>query len=303
MGYLGYLFLTVALVAGSVKGYCGKKTGGFISEYRDAVFANFIRMVLCVFISFAMTAFGGNLSLLKADLNVILITLLSGVTTSVFVVSWLVSVRRGAYMMLDVFLMLGVMVPILLSSVLFKEEIKANQWIGLAVLFVAVIIMCSYNNQIKEKMSLASLGLLILCGVANGLTDFSQKLFVKTVEGGSAAVFNFYTYVFSAAVLLVFYLASRMGNKGEKGGEIKVIKNVGLYVLVMSVCLFLNSYFKTLAAGILPSALLYPLSQGASLILSSFMSALLFKERLTLKCIIGIVLSFIALIIINVLSF
>lgn len=299
---MGYVFLASALIAGSVKGYCGKKTSGFVAEYKDAMLTNFIRMVMCIIIGFLMLVFSGTVSLLAVDVRVLLITLLSGVTTSVFVVAWLICVRRGAYMMLDVFLMLGVMVPLLLSSALFDEKIKLTQWIGLAILFVAVLIMCSYNNQIKEKMSIASIALLVLCGVANGLTDFSQKLFVKTVPNGSAAVFNFYTYVFSAAVLLVFYLLARAkGQKGQKGEELAVIKSVGLYVCVMSLCLFLNSYFKTLAAGILPSALLYPLSQGASLILSSFMSAFLFKERLTAKCITGIVVSFVGLLIINLL--
>lgn len=299
---MGYVFLASALVAGSVKGYCGKKTSGFVAEYKDAMLTNFIRMVMCIIIGFLMLVFSSSVSLLAVDVSVLLITLLSGVTTSVFVVAWLICVRRGAYMMLDVFLMLGVMVPLLLSSALFDEKIKLTQWIGLAILFVAVLIMCSYNNQIKEKMSIASIALLVLCGVANGLTDFSQKLFVKTVPNGSAAVFNFYTYVFSAAVLLVFYLLARAkGQKGQKGEELAVIKSVGLYVCVMSLCLFLNSYFKTLAAGILPSAILYPLSQGASLILSSFMSAFLFKERLTAKCITGIAVSFVGLLIINLL--
>lgn len=299
---MGYVFLASALIVGSVKGYCGKKTSGFVAEYKDAMLTNFIRMVMCIIIGFLMLVFSGTVSLLAVDVSVLLITLLSGVTTSVFVVAWLICVRRGAYMMLDVFLMLGVMVPLLLSSAMFDEKIKLTQWIGLAILFVAVLIMCSYNNQIKEKMSIASIALLVLCGVANGLTDFSQKLFVKTVPNGSAAVFNFYTYVFSAAVLLVFYLLARAkGQKGQKGEELAVIKSVGLYVCVMSLCLFLNSYFKTLAAGILPSALLYPLSQGASLILSSFMSAFLFKERLTAKCITGIVVSFVGLLIINLL--
>lgn len=299
---MGYVFLASALVAGSVKGYCGKKTSGFVAEYKDAMLTNFIRMVMCIIIGFLMLVFSSSVSLLAVDVSVLLITLLSGVTTSVFVVAWLICVRRGAYMMLDVFLMLGVMVPLLLSSALFDEKIKLTQWISLAILFVAVLIMCSYNNQIKEKMSIASIALLVLCGVANGLTDFSQKLFVKTVPNGSAAVFNFYTYVFSAAVLLVFYLLARAkGQKGQKGEELAVIKSVGLYVCVMSLCLFLNSYFKTLAAGILPSAILYPLSQGASLILSSFMSAFLFKERLTAKCITGIAVSFVGLLIINLL--
>lgn len=298
---MGYLFLALALLAGSTKGYCGKKTSGFVREYKDAMFTNFVRMVLCILISFLLLALSGRLSLLAVDLNVVLITLLSGVTTSVFVVAWLLAVRRGAYMMLDVFLMLGVIVPLLLSEFLFDEKIRLNQWAGLLVLLVAVVIMCSYNNQIKEKMSLKSLGLLVLCGIANGLTDFSQKLYVKTVADSSAAVFNFYTYIFSALVLLAFYLGAKVTDKTGSSSETDVLRRVGGYVAVMSVCLFLNSYFKTMAAGILPSAILYPLSQGASLILSSFMSMLFFKEKLTAKCITGIALSFAGLLIINLL--
>lgn len=297
---MGYLFLLLALLSGSVKGYCGKRTSGCVREYKDAMFTNFIRMIFCVVISLALICVQGDAGLLKADIKVILITMLSGVTTSVFVVAWLISVRKGAYMMLDVFLMMGVIVPLLLSSAMFGETIHMNQWIGLVILFVAVLIMCSYNNSIKEKMSIGSVILLIICGAANGLTDFSQKLYVRSV-GGSAAVFNFYTYVFSAIVLLVVFGAIKIKDRSGANSEIDVMRKVGIYVLIMSICLFANSYFKTKAAAILPSAKLYPLNQGASLILSSFMSMIFFKEKLTVKCIIGIVLSFIGLLVINLL--
>ena len=259
---MGYLFLLLALLSGSVKGYCGKRTSGCVREYKDAMFTNFIRMIFCVVISLALICVQGDAGLLKADIKVILITMLSGVTTSVFVVAWLISVRKGAYMMLDVFLMMGVIVPLLLSSAMFGETIHMNQWIGLAILFVAVLIMCSYNNSIKEKMSIGSVILLIICGAANGLTDFSQKLYVRSV-GDSAAVFNFYTYVFSAIVLLVVFGAIKIKDRSGANSEIDVMRKVGIYVLIMSICLFVNSYFKTKAAwAILPSAKLYSAEPG-----------------------------------------
>lgn len=297
---MGYLFLALALLSGSTKGYCGKKTSGYVSEYKDAMFTNFIRMVLCILIGFVILLIQGNIGLLRVSRGLVLITMLSGVTTSVFVVSWLVSVKKGAYMMLDVFLMLGVMVPLLLSSFIFGEKIRLNQWIGLAILLVAVIIMCSYNNQIKEKMSISSLVLLIICGLANGLTDFSQKLFTKTIPDGNAAVFNFYTYIFSAAVLLVFYIGAKIKDDSS-GSAMTVFRQVGVYIAIMSVCLFANSFFKTKAAAFLDSATLYPLNQGSSLILSSFMSRIFFKERLTAKCITGLAIAFVGLLIINLL--
>ena len=70
---------------------------------------------------------------------------------------------------------------------------------------------------------------------------------------------------------------------------------------MMALCLFANSYFKTLAAGYLSAVLLYPLNQGCALILSAFMSATLFKEKLTLKAVIGMITAFAGLLIINLL--
>ena len=67
----------------------------------------------------------------------------------------------------------------------------------------------------------------------------------------------------------------------------------------MAACLFAYSFFKTRAAGYLDAVQLYPLSQGASVLLSLRMSSLLVGEQITLRCIIGVVLSFAALLMIN----
>ena len=45
---LGYVFLSLALLAGVTKGYCGKRTSGYVCRYRDASLANLVRMALCI---------------------------------------------------------------------------------------------------------------------------------------------------------------------------------------------------------------------------------------------------------------
>jgi multidrug transporter EmrE-like cation transporter len=74
-----------------------------------------------------------------------------------------------------------------------------------------------------------------------------------------------------------------------------------MYIVIMSVMLIANSYFKTKAATHLDSAQLYPLNQGMALILSTLMASVFFKEKLTLKCVVGIFIAFIGLIVMNVL--
>ena len=296
---MGYLFLGISLLAGATKGYCGKKTSGYVESTSGAMMANLIRMILCIFIGLALIIVQNDQKMLIPNRTLLLISAVSGIGTSVFVVSWLLSVRKGAYMMMDVFLMLGVIVPVCGGNIAFGENIRITQWIGIAVLVVAAFIMCSYNNSIKEKMTLSGFLLLLLCGAANGITDFMQKLFVKQLPQTSASIFNFYTYVFSAIFLLICFLYCRRNEKNAE--DAKQIKKIAGYISIMSICLFANSLFKTRAAAYLDSVQLYPLSQGLALTISTMMSAVFFHEKLTIKCIIGVVIAFAGLIIINVL--
>lgn len=303
---IGYLFLGIALIAGTVKGYCGKKSGGNLPHASDAMLINGVRMAFCILIGLALAVIPDGWQALRVDFPLLAIAALSGVGTAFFTVTWLLSVRRGAYMMVDVFLLIGVMLPMLLCLLLFDEPIRPVQWLGLLLLLVAGYVMCTYNRSVKGRLTPGALLLLILCALSNGITDFSQKLFVKTVTGGNLAAFNLYTYLFAALILGICFLILRKRERKTAPEEKhaspqQILSPIIGYITVMAVCLFLNSYFKTLAAGHLTATQLYPLSQGGSVILSMLMSAILFRERINARCIIGVALSFAALLMINLL--
>lgn len=295
---MGFLFLSISLLAGATKGYCGKKMGTFATNVQSAVLLNLFRMILCVAFGMLLVFAYNDTGYLTLNPNVIAISAVSGISTSAFVVTWLMSVRKNAYMMLDIFLMLGTLVPMISCYFVFGESIMPNQLIGFFILVAAVIIMCSYNNSIKTKLTASSFLLLVICGLVNGLTDFSQKMFVKVLPDVPVSVFNLYTYIFAAATLAVVYMFISSKNKPQFD---KSSWGKYLYILIMSVALIANSYFKTKAASYLDSSQLYPLNQGIALILSTLMASVFFKEKLTIKCIVGILIAFVGLFIINVL--
>ena len=298
---MGYLLLSAALICGAVKGYCGKKTSNSVTTYFDAMTASLLRVAFCAVIGITLIIISGDYKGLLPDIQTMLICALSGISTSVMIITWLLAIRRGAYMLLDVFLMAGVILPIILGIFAFEERVSIKEWIGIALLIAATLIMCSYSSAIKNKLDIISIVLLILCGVSNGMCDFSQKLFIKSADGVSISVFNLYTYIFSAVTILLVFLVSRLKSQEKNKNPKFNIKGVIGYIGIMAVCLFAYSYLKTGAAQFLDSAELYPLSQGASLIISSVMAAVLFGEKITAKCVIGLVLAFSGLIVINVL--
>lgn len=297
---MGYFFLALSLISGTVKGYCGKKTSNYTKEYKSAVFASCIRMLLCMAIGIVCVFVGGNAKYLMLHADALFISALSGISTAVFVVSWLISVKKSAYMMLDIFLTSGIVIPLVLCNIFFGETVTFIQWAGFAVVMIGVFIMGSYNNGLKEKINAKSLLILILCGASNGIADFSQKLFIRKTQEIPIVVFNFYTYVFSSIVLFVLYFICQNRTQ-ECVQKQKDIYKMYIYIFVMSICLFAYSYFKTSAAVFLDAAKLYPLSQGGALILSSIMSSLLLGEKITVKSFIGTFFAFVGLLAINVL--
>ena len=295
---MGYLYLTIALLAGCTKGFCGKKMGDFTKNIQSAILINLIRMCLCVCFGFVMVVFLGQTGYLAPNKTILIISMISGISTSIFVTSWLMVVKKSAYMLVDIALMLGTLVPMIAGFFSFGEVITAKQWIGYAFLICATFIMFLHNNTIKTKLSLSSIIYLAVCGLVNGVTSYSQKMFVYNCPDIPASVFNIYTYIFAAITLLIFYI---VGTKKEKpqfeGGS----KYKYIYILIMSLALIMNSLFITKAALFMDSAQLFPLSNAMALILSAIMSSVFFKEKMTLKCAIGIVIAFMGLIIINVL--
>lgn len=295
---MSYVWLGIGLLAGAAKGFCGKKTSGCLSGWQDAMLVNLIRMVICVAIGIVLVLVSGQGEALAADGDAIAIYALSGVMTSVFVVTWMLAARSSAYVLISVFTMLGTVVPMLLGRFCYGESIGWNQWAGFGILLLSTWILYSHNNQIKPKLKSADLILLLICGVANGLSAFSQTMFQREVSGGAVSVFNLYTYLISGVCLLAVYLWKR---PRQAGNSHKLPRIVVFYMPVMAVCLFLNSYFLTMAAGSIPASLLYPLTQGAGLVLSGLMSALLFKEKLTPRAVVGLILAFAGLMVMKLL--
>ena len=294
---MGYLFVVIVLLAGAVKGFFGKKTGGYATTTQSSLLLSLIRMFFCVGLSFIVVLFTGDISFIIPQPQMLFVFAVSGISTALFVTSWLLAVRKNAYMMLDVFLMISALVPMISANILFNEEISIRQWIGFGVLLIAVAIMCAYNKAEKAGFNATSLILLIICAISSGVADTSQKVFAASFSETPVSVFNFYTYAFSCVALVVFFLF--ICRKEKTDIKKTDIRRVIIYIIIMSLALVLHSYFKTLAAFYLDSVKLYPLNQAGALILSSLMARFLFKEKMPPTAILGIVLAFGALLLIN----
>ena len=294
---MGYIFLAIALLTNNIKGYCGKQMSRYSAKLNDTLLICFFRMLMCIGTSAIILAVTGGFFGLEITPKLVGYAAFSGISTAILVAAWLFAANSSGYMMLEVFQMLGVGVTILMSFAFYREEITLRDMIGFCVLVFAAYLM---HAGTKIKPTLKTLAVVILCGLANGMTDFSQKAFIYSGLETTTAQFQLCSYVFAAATLIALYVGMTAGKKQEEsGGAVAILKKTWYFVLIMAVCLYGNSFFKTEAANYLSAAKLYTLSQGGTMAIGTLMSAFLFKEKLTLKSYASIAITFIGLLIIN----
>ncbi len=293
---MGYVFAFTAIFFALMKGFCGKKISDYTSHPSDAAYYNVIRMLICILIGGVLVAAEGTGFIVSSA--VLLISALSGLSLAVMVISWLMAARKSVYMLVDVFCTLSVAIPLVLSAIFYNEKTDLYDIIGLSFLAVATYLIAGYSQGAKKrKLKISDFIILFLVFLSIGFTNFLQKVFIKNSDSESVTIFNFYTYIFAAIGLILFLVFSKKEKKEKTKRPIKA------YVLVcfMALSLFCNSLFATLAAEKLTSAELYPLTQGSTLALAPVMAALFFGEKPKPRLIVGIVLCFTGLIIMNVL--
>ncbi len=295
---LGYIYSAIALFTGTAKGYCGKKISEFTTKISDAIHISALRMAVSAIFGFLFLLLQGKFSYMGLSVSGALCVLWSAIANSAFVVLWLCCVHSDAYMLVEVALTLGVPIAVCGSACIpaLNETLRMNSVIGMLALVIAAVLMQGYNRQMhRERLSAKELLLLIALPISSGLADLSQKYYIVSVESADAAVFSFYTFLLSALILGICCLLQKQKCKIPSGATKKIL----LYTAAMAICLFANMYFKTMAAAIMSSAVLYPLLQCCSMLLSLAMSALLLKEKPTLQAYAGVLIAVIGIVIIN----
>ena len=318
--HMVYLIVAIALIFLTVKGFCGKKTSTCITRTSDAFRFNILRMLLCMMIGIVVVFLEGAQKFLRVDNRMIAICLLAGVCNAMFLIGWILAIRKNSMVTMDVALTLGAILPAVLCAIFYDEPISVPKLVGFALIIAAAAILAGYNKSTKGNPGVGGILLVVIASVGEGLVSFTQQMYKQYyTEGGSMAgetlypksIYHFYIYVF-AAVALIFALivydiyqciknpTVRWANEVKRG--IKVLMGPLPYIVVMAISMFAATYFQTVATGDygMPSQVLYPLIKGGCLITVNVVAMLFFGEKATRRSIFGSAVALCGVIVMNV---
>lgn len=310
---MGYLYLAISKFCGAAKMAAMKNCGNADDSTGTSVKVNAVRSGIILVVSVIVFAVSR-----AATADGVWIAALSGVSNALNMLSWLVCATAVSLCIVETFVMIGsVVFPLALSPLLYAgETVSAAQWAGAGVILAAVVLFCVGRDV---KFGKKGIVWIAVCTLSSAGCNVTAKLYAVRAGSEYVAFFNLVTFVivfaFFAVVAAITVLKNRKktdsaadsgpvedsgraadsGPAEEKDPQPREFfglpKRTYFRIAIAAVGMYATNYFMTLAAGALPSGVLYPLSYGAGFVLTAIMDTVFFKQKLTLPRAVATVLA------------
>lgn len=268
-------------------------------EYENSAAARHIFNTITSVVA-ALTVFvmSGNL---RASFFTVVLAIVFGLTTAIQRVTHLQALEMGPFSYTSVIVSLSMLIPTLSGAAVWGEKIYPVQIVGIILMVGCLILSVDFTGE-QKKASFKWLFFCTLAFVGCGAIGVMQKWHQNTAyreELNQFLVIAFITSaVFSGAATM---LAKR--NAKEQPEETKCIQKKKLLtmtpimiMIVCGICIGINNVLNLYLSGAMDSAVFFPVVNGGGLILTTLSALILFKERLSVKRWIGILLGIIAVI-------
>lgn len=310
---MGYLYLAISKFCGAAKMAAMKNCGNADDSTGTSVKVNAVRSGIILVVSVIVFAVSR-----AATADGAWIAALSGVSNALNMLSWLVCATAVSLCIVETFVMIGsVVFPLALSPLLYAgETVSAAQWAGAGVILAAVVLFCVGRDV---KFGKKGIVWIAVCTLSSAGCNVTAKLYAVRAGSEYVAFFNLVTFVivfaFFAVVAAIAVLKNR--KKTDPVADSEPVEDSGraadseraeekdpqsreffglpkrtyFRIAIAAVGMYATNYFMTLAAGALPSGMLYPLSYGAGFVLTAIMDTVFFKQKLTLPRAVATVLA------------
>lgn len=166
----------------------------------------------------------------------------------------------------SIFMKLGLLVPMVLSVVVFHEAPTWMQLTGFCIAIAAIVLINLKNERGGSRFRWQLLGMLLMCGGSDAMSKVYEAL------GPASLGDQFLFYTFAVALLLC---AGLVAVKKERPGLREL-----LFGTAVGVPNFFSAKFLLMALADLPAVVVFPSFSIATMLIVTLAGVVFFKERL-----------------------
>ncbi len=230
-----------------------------------------------------------------------------GITFSATLFLQLLALECGSLSVTTLLINFSLLIPLTYSIVAYNEKLTLLRIIGVILfgicmfLFINPKLNDNENTAADSKRPFKWILLTIAALIGNGLLSLIQKIYAVQTDNLYSSAFLMYSYIFAtvASVIVVLQLNLKAGQRVTVTYKNYFAPAMLLFIILAGAANFLLNLVIVLLATRVDAMIVYPVVQGCGLMLVAASSYLIFKEKLTAIKIIGIIIGFLALVLLN----
>lgn len=214
------------------------------------------------------------------------VTVLQGITN-------IAALQVGPMSYTSVIISFSTLISALSGVLFFGESLGWAQIVGI-LLMLASFVLAAKNDGETQKANVKWLILCLAAFIATGGIGVMQKIHQSSEFRNELNAFLVIAFVSSAIFSVIFAVLlksnkTRNGDTKEKKNN-KQLRHLLVLMIASGVCIAVNNKFNLYLSGVMDSAVFFPIVNGGGLVLVTLTAVLLFKEKLSIKQWIGVVL-------------
>lgn len=298
------LLLTVSVITSFLMSFLrGLFSKNISSRNIDLLFYNFLQNGVCtlaVAVIFLLSGGFGSFGLYSAFLGVLM-----GLAVAFSLQFNIQAYTVGPFAYTTVIVALGAVIPTLSGPAFFGDApLTAAQWIGIVLMIVCIILSPDKSKQSDEKKANVKwLVLSVGASVINGLVGVIQKIHQtdNSVKEQMPALLLCCFATATVASLCVYLNEKRkLGNTISKSNAKQMLKLPILTGIVLAFPHTINLW----VAGVLPTAVMFPIVNLCPMMLSMVCAVAVLKEKLSKSQWLGIAIGIVSTVLLSgVISF
>ena len=200
------------------------------------------------------------------------------------------SLKDGNTSFCSIIYSLGFIIPTLSGAIFWNEMFTIANGVGLLIAIVVIALSANKKTHSESKVQDVPFNIYIAM-IASGGLGLMQKIQQSSKVADEKMVFFLVAFAFAFLCSWVAYAVCRQANSR---------RNLGIMPIITGLCFGGSNVCNTVLAGRLPSAIFFPVQNISTIVLSTLLGIILFKEKMSLRNVIVLLLGVLVIVLFSV---
>ena len=288
-----YILLAVSLCLGVAKNIiskCGEKSFGFLSGLMSV---NILTSLI------ALIIFSSGISGIKSVFGVLflIMALLYGLLTLGSQSFYITAVKDGSVSVCSLIYASCFIIPTVYSIIRNGETASLTKIFGIALMLFSVVLVSLKNKGEAGGASFKSVKYAVLAMCSAGSVGILQKEFNNIYSSEYLNTFLFAAFVF---MLLTSLIIKTVTSRGDNGRAVKYDKSFFIPAVLLSLSVVIANKLNLILVANIAGIIFFPIINGGTIMFSAICSGIVFKEKISPRTGIGIIIGIIAIVFIAI---